>query len=205
MISLDYAATHLRGIWRLAVGDENWRDELDITTEGVFASLWAIAFAAPFAILGVITDSNIAKSAPAYQNSAYAKIPLAVILPTELLSSLIGWLITLAVLGFTARRLGQSRNAAGLIISYNWSQLLAFITILAPACTIALTGNAQLSALIYLGIFVFSIYLFWVVLRRNIEIDVSITIALIVGLFALSLGVSTILLNAAHWLNQLAT
>ncbi len=202
MISFDYAARHLRGVWRLAAGDEDWREEMDISTEGVFSSLWAIALSAPFAVLGVITETNIAKSAPAYQASAYARAPLALILPAELLSSLVAWLLTLAALAFAARRLGATRDAAPLIISYNWSQLLAFLTTLAPAIAVVLTGSAQIGAMLFLGVLFFSIYLFWVVLRRNLPIDVGVAIALIAGLTAVVFGVYTIITNAALRLYQ---
>lgn len=203
MISFDYAARHLRGVWRLAAGDENWRAEMDITTDGVFASFWAIALSAPFAILGVLTETNIAKSAPAYQASAYARAPLALILPTELLSSLAAWLLTLAALAFVARRLGATRDAASLIISYNWSQLLAFLTTIAPAIVVTLTGNVQIGAFLFLGVLAFSIYLFWVVLRRNLPIDIGVAIALIAGLTAVIFGVYAIITNAALKLYQL--
>ena len=203
MISFDYAARHLRSVWRLAVGDEDWRAEMDITTDGVFASFWAIALSAPFAVLGIITETNIAKSAPAYQASAYARAPLALILPTELLSSVAAWLLTLAALALAARRLGATRDAAPLIISYNWSQLLAFLTTLAPAIAVTLTGNPQLGAFLFLGVLIFSIYLFWVVLRRNLPIDVGVAIALIAGLTALAFGVYAVITNVALRLYQL--
>ena len=203
MISFDYAARHLRGVWRLATGDEDWRTEMDITTEGVFASFWAIALATPFAILGAITETNIAKSTPAYQASAYAQAPLALILPTELLSSLVAWLLTLAVLALAARTLNATRDAAALFISFNWSQLLAFLTTLAPAVALVTTGNAQIGAFLYVGIFAFSLYLFWMVLRRNLPIDVGVAIALIVGLMALIFGIRAIITHFALRIYQL--
>ncbi len=203
MISFDYAARHLRGVWRLAAGDENWRSEMDLTTEGVFASFWAIALSAPFAAVGVLAENRIAEASPAYQSTLYARAPMAIMLPAELLSSLVAWFITVAALGLVARRLGATRDAAALIVSFNWSQLLAFLAVMAPALAIVATGNAEIGALLFLAVLIFSIYLFWVVLRRNLPIEVSVAIVLIVGLSAASFGVYVILTNSAVRLYQL--
>ncbi len=203
MIGFDYAARHLRGVWRLAAGDETWREGMDLSTEGVFASFWAIAFSAPFAIVGILVQYKIAEASPAFPSSLYAQAPMALMAPVDLLSSLAAWLMTVAVLALAAKQLGAARETAALIVSFNWSQLLAFITVMAPAIAIAATGNAELSSLLFFGVLVFSIYLFWMVIRRNLPISVAIAIALIVGLSAASFGVYTILTNIAVRLYQL--
>ncbi len=203
MISFDYAARHLRGVWRLAAGEENWREDMDLSTDGVFASFWAIALSAPFAIVGVLAEYRIAEASPAFRSSLYARAPIAVMAPMELLSSLAAWLITIAVLGLVARRLGATRETAALIVSFNWSQLFAFLTVMAPAVAIAATGNAEISSLLFLGVLIFSIYLFWIVIRRNLPIDIGVAVMLIVGLSAVSFGVYAILTNAAVRLYQL--
>lgn len=203
MISIDYAARHLRGVWRLATGDENWRDELDISTDGVFASFWAVALSAPFAIVGVLAEYRIASASPAFQSSHYAGAPLSVMAPAELLSSLIAWGAGIAALAFAAQRLNATRETAALIISYNWSQLFAYITVMVPAVLILTTGNAELSALLFLSIFVFGVFLFWVVVRKNLPIDIGMTVMLLVALLAVSFGVYAVITNFAARLFQL--
>ena len=197
MISFDYAARHVRGMWRLALGDDDWRDDMDLTTDGVFASFWAIAFSIPFEILGGMAEARIAASTPAYSSSLYASVPIAVMLATQIIASLIAWGVTIAALVLAAQRLGASRETAGLIISYNWSQLLAYFSVMAPAAAITATGSAELSALLFLGVLFFSIYLFWVVIRRNLPVDIGVTVLLIVALSAVSIGVYTVLTNIA--------
>ena len=203
MIRFDDAARHLRGVWRLAMGDDDWRDDMDLTTEGVFASFWAIALSTPFAIVSVLSEYRIAIESPAFSSSIYAKAPMAVILPTELIASLVAWGVTLGALALVAQRFGASRETAALIISYNWSQLLAYFTVMGPAISIAATGNGQLSAFLFLGVLFFSIFLFWVVIRRNLPIDVGVAVTLIVGLSAISFGVYAIFTNIAVWLTHL--
>ncbi len=205
MISFAYAARHLRGVWRLAAGDDDWRDEMDLSTEGVFTSFWAIAFSAPFAIVGVLTEYKIAGSAPAFQSSLYAKAPLVILAPVELLASLIVWLMTAAALGFVAKRLEATQETTALIVSFNWSQLLAFITVLAPAVVFVTTGNAQIGSLLYFVVLIFSIYLFWIVIRRILPITVGVTILVIVGLSAVSFGIYAVLTNLAIRLYQLVS
>lgn len=205
MIRFDYAARHLRGVWRLIGGDENWRDEMDLSTDGVFASFWSIALSAPFAIVGILTEYRIAGSSPAFQSSLHAKAPVAVMAPIELLSSLIVWLLSAAALVFVARRLNATREIAALIVSFNWSQLLAFITVMAPAIAIAATGNAEISSLLYFIVLIFSIYLFWVILRRNLPIDIGVTVLLIAGLSAASFAIYAILTNLAVRAYQLVS
>jgi len=203
MISIDYAARHLRGVWRLAMSDENWRDELDISTDGVFASFWAVALSAPFAIVGVLAEYRIASASPAFQSSLYARAPISVMAPAEILSSLIAWGLAIAALAFAARRLNATRETAALIIAYNWSQLLAYITVMAPAIIIAITGHAEVSALAFLAVLFFSLFLFWIVVRKNLPIDIGMTIMLIVALSAVSFGVFAVVTNLAVRLFQL--
>lgn len=205
MIRFDYAARHVRGVWRLVSGDEHWRDEMDLSTEGVFASFWSIALSAPFAIVGVLTEYRIAGNSPAFQSSLYAQAPIAVMAPIELLSSLVVWLLSVAALAFVARRLNATRETAALIVSFNWSQLLAFTTVMAPAIAIAATGNAEVSSLLYFVVLIFSIYIFWIVLRRNLPIEIGVTILLIVGLSAASFAIYAILTNMAVRLYQLVS
>ena len=182
---------------------EAWRDEMDLTTDGVFASFWAIVLSAPFAIAGGLTEARIAAASPAYASSLYAKAPMAVMLPTELLAALIAWGVTVAALALIARRLGATRETAALIVAYNWSQLFAYLTVLAPAAAIAATGSAETSALLFLGVLVFSIFLFWVVIRRILPIDVGATVLVIIALSAIAFGVYAVLTNAAIRLYQL--
>ena len=143
MISFDYAARHLRGVWRLACGDDDWRNDMDLTTDGVFASFWAVAFSVPFEIMGGMAEARIAAATPAYSSSLYASVPIAVMLGTQIIASLIAWGVTIAALVLVAQRVGASRESAGLIISYNWSQLLAYFSVMAPAAAIAVTGSAE--------------------------------------------------------------
>jgi hypothetical protein len=188
---------------RLAAGDEDWREDMELSTDGVFKSLWAIAFSAPLAVLGVITEHRISVASPNFQETLFAKAPLIAIAPITIFASLTVWLISIAALAFIAQRMGAARNVAGLIVSYNWSQFLVFAVSAAPAAVFALTRNADVTVILYLTVFFFSIFLFWVVLRQNLPIDVGATVALIVAFTLISFGAYELIANAAISLFQL--
>ncbi len=203
MIDLDYAARHLRGVSRLIAGDDAWRDDMELSTDGVFKSLWAILFSAPLAVLGVITEHRLSVASPNFEQTLFAKAPLVVIAPVTLLASLIVWLITIAALGFVAQRIGATRNIASLIVSYNWSQLLVFAVSAAPAAVFALTRNSDITIILYLTVFFFSVFIFWVVLRKNLPIDAGATVALIAAFTLISFGAYELMTNAAISVVQL--
>lgn len=203
MIDFEEAGQRLRGVWRLIAGDEAWREDMDLSTEGVFRSFWAMALSAPFAVLSVLAQSGIARTTPDFASTIYAKAPLPIVLVSELGAALAAWMIAIAALTFAAKRLNAGREAAGLIAAFNWSQLLTYLVSAAPAGLFILTQNIELTAISLIAVFAFSIYVFWVVLRRNLPIDVGPAIAIIVGLSAISIGVYTLITNIAIWFIQL--
>lgn len=196
MISLDKAAQHLRGAWRLVARDAAWREEMDLSLDGVFNSLWAFLLAVPFALLSILAENRLALSMDDYSTTIFAKAPLSAIAVASLLISAIIWAGTLYILAYAAKRAGASRSVAGLIVSYNWTQLLVYIASAAPALAILLGGAMGIAGFLYLLLFGFSLYIFWVVLRENLPLGTSGIVALIAGLTILSLAIYSLMLNA---------
>ena len=60
---------------------------------------WAIAFSIPFEILGGVAEARIAAATPAYSSSLYASVPIAVMLGTQIIASLIAFTLALALTG----------------------------------------------------------------------------------------------------------
>ena len=205
MIDFEYAGRHLRGVWRLVSGDAAWRDDMDFTTEGVFRSFWAVALSAPFALFGFVAAARAVARTPEYPRTIFAKAPLGVLLAAEIATMVLFWAAAIAILAFGAQRLGASRNAAAVIVAFNWSQLLAVIAASAPALVLALTGNAALFAALALPVLAFSVFLLWVVLRRNLPLDVGLAVAMIAALIVVELALNSLVANGAIWLYQLVS
>ncbi|MEO1252311.1 MAG: hypothetical protein AAFW81_08205, partial [Pseudomonadota bacterium] len=79
MIDTQYALDHLRGVWRLALRREDWRRGLDISVDGFFKSLWAIALTLPFAFLAFAAAARAVRSSPEYADSDLVRAPLSVL------------------------------------------------------------------------------------------------------------------------------
>lgn len=198
MISFEYAGRQLRAVWRLAFSsDEGWRSELDGTVDGVFRSLWAIALSAPFALLTFLAGRRVIAQSPDYQQTVFAQAPGALLFLAEMISIVVSWAASLALLAAAARRLNASRRAADLIVAFNWSQFLAFSFAAAPAVAFVATDMVEAFALFALPAIALSTYLLWRVLRRNLPVGVGLAIGLLIGISILKVVVNTIIANGA--------
>lgn len=178
-MDFDYAAKNIKGVWRLAFGAPDWRDDLDISVDGVFRSFWAVALAAPFSILAFLAARRAALATPEAASSVITDTPLAVILPADIIGLALDWGASIAALVFTANAIGARKQAAQVIVGFNWAQVIAAIAISLPVLVLALTNNMDLFVLLYLPAVGFALALLWGLLRRSLPLDVGMTIALI--------------------------
>lgn len=196
MIDFEDAASHLTAVWRMVMGEDDGKSQIDASTDGVFRSLSALLLSAPFAALGVIAEDRVAALTPTYGDSIYGRAPLAMLLPLQLIIAAVIWLIMIVALGLITKRLNAGRAAAGLIVSYNWSQLLVYVAAAAPATVLVVTGAVEIVAILYAAIVLLNIFVFWRILRAWLPVNVPVTIALVVGLSGLSIIVYSLLVEA---------
>ncbi len=191
MIDLDYAARHVRAVWRIAFGDGGG-DGLDGSVDGVFASFWAIIMTAPFAVIAFAADKHLAASSPAFSNTIYAKAPLPVLFTAEIIALAAYWGASIAALVLAAKSLNATRQVAGLIVAYNWGQLVIFMLSAAPAAILIFTGNLNLFALVALPAGIAGVFITWRILRQNLPLTIGGAVFLIVFLTVIKLFVNSV-------------
>jgi hypothetical protein len=199
MMDFDYIARHVRGVWRMAFGgheSDGGDDDMDRSMDGVFASFWAIIITAPFAMVAFTADKQIAASSTEFSNTVYAKAPLPVLFTAEIIALAAYWAASIAALVLTARSLNATRQVAGLIVAYNWGQLVIFMLSAAPAATLIFTGNLNLFALVALPAGIAGVFILWRVLRVSLPLTIGATIFLIVLLTAIKLFVNSVVVQA---------
>jgi hypothetical protein len=203
MITVNYAAQNMRGVWRMAFGGGDWREDIDLTTDGVFKSLWAIALAAPLALLTFASARRAAMDMPQFQEAIFSKAPFSLLLAAELGAFTLYWAASIAALAMTASAINASQRAASVIVAFNWSQLLSFIIIAAPAALLGMTGNINLFVLLYLPALFLSLAILWGVLRQCLPVNIIMTISLIAMLALIEIIINTLVAHGAVKLYQL--
>jgi hypothetical protein len=195
MIDFDYIARHVRGVWRMAFGGGDWREDMDRSMDGVFASFWAIIITAPFVLVAVTASKQLAAPSTEFSNVVYAKTPLPVLFTAEIIALAAYWAASIAALVLTARSLNATRQVAGLIVAYNWGQLVIFMLSAAPAATLIFTGNLNLFALVALPAGIAGVFILWRILRQNLPLTIGGVIFLIVLLTVVKLFVNSIVVQ----------
>ncbi len=199
MIDFNYVARHVRGVWRMAFGGGDWRDDIDRSVDGVFASFWAVIIAAPFALVAFSAGKQMAATAPDFTNTVYAKAPLPVLFSAEIIALAAYWGAIIAALVLIARSLNATRQVAGLIVAYNWGQLIIFMISAAPSVILIFTGDLNLFALTALPIGIAGLFINWRILRQNLPLTIGAAIFLIVLLAIIKLFVNSVVVHAVVW------
>lgn len=169
MISLDDAARQMAGAWKMAFGREDWRRELDRSVDGVFGSFAAFVFAAPLAVLFTIAAKRAAMRIPDFADTLYQAAPLSLLLAGDFLTFAIDWTASLGLLIALARATGAGRNAADLIVGYNWIQPVIAAINLPAIAVMSLTANAAAGGLFGVPAFAMTIFLYWGIIRRGLN------------------------------------
>lgn len=203
MIDFDYAGRHVRGVWRMATGDAAWGEDIDRSVDGVFKSFWAMTLTAPFALLAFHSAERAASASPRYPETIFALAPAPVVIGAEMTAFCVSWLASIIALGFIARALDASRQAAALIVTFNWSQLLTFAAAAIPSAFLAATGDDQVFVLLALPAMVVSVVVLWGVLRRNLPVTVGVAVALMALLTLIELAINAATTQGAVALFQL--
>jgi hypothetical protein len=198
MIDFDYIARHVRGVWRMAFGanESGGGDDMDRSIDGVFASFWALIITAPFALVAMTARKQLAAPSAEYSNTIYAKAPLPVLFTAEIIALAAYWAASIAALVLTARSLNATRQVAGLVVAYNWGQLVIFMLSAAPAAVLIFTGNLNLFALVALPAGIAGVFILWRILRQNLPLTIGGVVFLIVLLTVIELFVKSVVVHA---------
>ncbi len=203
MIDIDYAAGQLSAVFRMALARDPANadaslGEIDSSVDGFFRSFWAIALAAPFAIVSVISVRTAARRAPEIETGPLYDSPLAIHLGVEGFGYLLDWGVSIAAIALFARAIGATKAASEAIVSYNWAQVIAHGVQAAPISVIALFGAQSLAPLLFLPVLAFVLVLFWGVFRRAMGASAGMAAAIIILLTLISLIVSSLVTALAR-------
>ena len=207
MIDFDYAARQLAGVWRMAFtrgweGAADWRNDIDRSVDGVFKSFWAIAFAAPFALLSYVALHRAVKKIPTIEASPLLEAPLGVMLGVEFLSYAIDWGVSIGAIVFMARALDATRKVTDTIITYNWAQVFAVALQSIPIALMGLLGTQAIAGILALPILVIVLVLFWGVFRQAMELKPGMAVAMIFLLTLINIIVNSLVVGTATMLLQ---
>ena len=211
MISVGYVAQNLRGVWqmvfqgegRLAGEQEDWGKNLDFSLEGVFNSFWAIALSAPLALLSFAAAKRAVIETPQTGESIFSKFPFELLLISELAALVVYWAASIAALVITARAINASHKIAGLIVAFNWSQLLGYLCIVIPAALYGITGSVNLYALAVFPVLILNLMILWGVLRNCLPLTIGMTLLFIALLAIIQIIISELVISGMIGLYQL--
>ena len=192
MVDFDYVAQHVRGVWRMARNHDQWQSDIDASEDGVFKSFWAMALTAPLALLSYLLSRREAALSNDVE-AAIFEIPVAVGFVAGIISFYGLWVLSLLILTEAAKHFDAHRHAASLIITYNWSQFAGLAAFLPAAIIFTATQDTALFSLFKLPVLVFSFYLVWGVIRRNLDVDIPTASAILIGMTIIKIALSSIL------------
>lgn len=194
MISFDYAARQISGVWKLAFPQFQQASALqedatlDYTVDGFFKSFWAILFAAPFAILSFITAQRFVEKFDREALTIIQEAPLATMLVINSAAFITDWGFSILAIITVAKALNATNTVANTIIGYNWATMIktglnAFVLMM-----VSFLGTAASALAIPITAIVLA--LLWGVFRRTMNTTPGTTIAIIILLTLISFIVS---------------
>lgn len=205
MIGFDYAASQLAGAWRMAWNRDGWRDMLDRSVDGVFRSLWAAVFAAPFSLLGFFLLRRAAERMPDLPEMPLLQATLIFGLSIEIIEYFANWGAALFALILFARALGVGARISEIIIGFNWLHVFTAAIQSAPLIALELTGGREFAGVLAIMSTLLIVALVWGVIRRGVGAPVAQSTGILVFLLLLGLVVSLLIEEAAHLVLQIAS
>ena len=200
MIDFDYAARQISAVLRMAIsrpGEETWRNDLDRSIDGFFKSFWAIALAAPFAILGFVALHRAARIIPDIDSNPLFEAPMGVMVGVNFIAYLADWAISIGAILLIARVIDATKTVTDTIVSYNWAQVFAIGIQTVPIAIMGLTGQQVIAGFLALPIFACVLILFWSIFRRAMGAGAGISVALVVLLTLINIIVRSIVVGLA--------
>lgn len=191
MIGFDRAAAQIGAAWGMAWNRPDWRDGLDRSVDGVFASFSAILFAAPFYVVSYAAIRRAAAGSQKPISDPILEAPAAIGVPAQLVGVLADWAASIVILIFAARIIGAEKRASELIAGYNWIQVPIAAVQAVPLVVLGLAGGQRYAGAFYLPAVALVIALLWGVLRRALATGVAATAGVIILLTLAGLLVQT--------------
>ncbi|MEL7489801.1 MAG: hypothetical protein AAGJ73_03705 [Pseudomonadota bacterium] len=194
MISFDYAANQIGGVWRLAFsqfqqdGDKRADTDLDYSVDGFFKSFWAIPFSAPFAILGFIAARRFIERFDSDALTAIQGAPMATMIGVNSLAFLADWALSVSAIIAVAKALNATNAVSNTIVGYNWATMV--ITAINALVLVLISFLGKAASALAIPAMAVTLALLWGVFRRLMNTTPGTTIAIIIILTLISFIVS---------------
>ena len=183
-------AEQVAAVWQMALGREDWDERLDVSTDGVFRSFFAMipvlfAIASVTIILGPTVSALMSEQ---YDSLNMFRVKATTAAAVNCAGLVVEWLISLALIISAAIRCGVRRQAAVLIAGYNWLQIITRGLALAPLLFLVASGDVELFGVALIASVVLTIGLLWGFLRRGlVDVPWPVIMGLMVALLATGL------------------
>ncbi|WP_306252367.1 hypothetical protein [Parvularcula sp. IMCC14364] len=199
MISPDYIKQQFQGVIAM-LRDEEWRETLDTTEDGVFRSFWAI----PLCLVVVAVSSRLAESVLRLNPELeLPDLPVVFDLTLQSVIFLSIWALTLFLLVGFARQIGAGGRVAPLIVSYNWSALLLNLLNMVFLVFASVTQALEVLVIFSLALQAFWFVMRWRLIRASLESDVGPTVGVLVIIFLATFLVSLTIADLGVWVHGL--
>ncbi len=197
MITPHYIVQQFGAIIAMLRG-RDWEDRLDMTSEGVFRSFWALPLSIPLAVTANMLTVPLLKLSPTYPDLDIPDLPPAYDAGMQIIQLTAAWIIVLFLLVGLAQQIRAGARITPLIVSYNWSVLLLQGIICLGVLLIAPTGQFELLILFYLMVTIFWLFVRWRLIRQTLESELAPTIGILVMLFLASQLVGSVITDLGN-------
>ncbi len=185
MISLEETRSGVTGALAMVRGRLGWEQSLDTSTQGLRQSFGAVFVGTLVAVaIGLVTSRLLTSIDIGDHDLVEFKNSIGIGL--YLISTPFRWLMTLAIFFAVAERLPHPPNLNRLIIGYNWAELFRLLIMLCVATVSLLAKSQALFAIGMVWVLALSIWIYYGVIRRGLNLAPPSAIALmgLVGLMS---------------------
>ncbi|MEO1042669.1 MAG: hypothetical protein AAFX52_10285 [Pseudomonadota bacterium] len=190
MISGRDISSAIAGTMMMGRADERWPDRLDMSTDAVFRSFWAVPLSLPPHLLAAEGARRLSIEAGQY---SLASVPPLAYGLSDTVVFVISWGLQLALLMSLARRRGAGWKISPLIIGFNWAIFLSRLAYGLLLGVSLVAGLGVVAPIAVLAIFGFSIWLKWGVIRRTLDTTVMGTIGALSLIYIVAVATTLVL------------
>ena len=178
---MTFAIAAVRGLktaWRIVCLEKQAVDDFDKSTEAFWDSFKAYFIVAPLYLYSSVMGARLSVP-PGDPPSLFASLVLLALL----------WVLWPYVMLSVSKLIGVERHYTRYIIAYNWTTVYV-IAAVAPVLMLQHIGitNAATSAILGLGVVVWSLFVRWYVARHALKVESTVAVALVAGDLVLSIA-----------------
>ena len=195
MISAQTITEGISLAWAMARRRDDFAEGVDLSSEAVFRSFWAIPLALPAHLVAVEVQRRMLVDAP---NPSFSQQMVlfdpTVLLIAQLLIFLGSWGVQLFILSSLAQRRAVGWKVSPLIIGYNWSRFaysLFIGAVVGASLLLGVVGLGSFGELVAVGLL---LWVQWGIFRMTLDLGVGGTVGVIVLLLIAAVGIGLVVM-----------